>query len=180
LNKRRFLTAIIALVMVICGAAVLAANLLPGTKAPDFSLPTVDGKTFTLSDEFKKPGNVVVLDFWATHCEPCLKEIPYLVDIQDDYSKKNVQVVGVSLDRSTSKTKSKAEELKVNYPVPLDPGGAKLVSKYKVMRIPVTYIIDKKGIIRYVHSGFPLRDEAAQKRQIGEMRKQIDKLLAEK
>ncbi|RMD51002.1 MAG: TlpA family protein disulfide reductase, partial [Ignavibacteria bacterium] len=68
--------------------------------APDFELPTVDGKKLKLSD-YK--GKVVIIDFWATWCPPCRRGIPDLISIKKEYSK-NLEIIGISVDKITRAT----------------------------------------------------------------------------
>lgn len=143
---------VVAVALVVTTAA--HANLSVGTKAPDFTLKTLDGKTFKLLDSFKAPGNVVLLDIWATWCPPCKAEVPYLVNLQKKYKDKKVIIVGVAVDERKSDVEAFAKKNNINYTVCHDEVGKAVGSKYKVRGIPATYIIDKKGVIRYVHSGF--------------------------
>lgn len=178
--KRRIFIAAIALALAALLAVAAWADLTAGTKAPSFTLPTTAGKTFTLSDSFTgKSPDVVVLDLWATWCPPCRSEIPHLVNLQNKFNGKDVRIVGVSLDQEKSTVTDFAKEHKINYTVALDPGGAKLGKLYQIRGIPATYVIDKKGVIRYVHSGFP-RDAEAGKEEAAQIEKEIRTLLARK
>jgi len=142
-------------------SSAVIANLRAGTKAPNFSLPKLDGKTFTLADSFKKPGKVVLLDIWATWCGPCRAEIPYIIKLQKKYAGKGVVIVGVAIDDSKDDVKSFVKDEKVNYTIVHDPKAKSVGKSYQVEGIPATYIIDKKGVIRYVHSGFSGAEDAA-------------------
>jgi peroxiredoxin len=176
---RRLSVALIALAIAGVAAIAAYADLSVGTKAPNFTLPTIDGKTFTLADNFKAPGKVVVLDLWATWCPPCRAEIPHLINLQSKFKNKRVTIVGVSLDRGKAEVVDFAKEQGINYIVAHDPNGEKVGGAYQVRGIPATYIIDKSGVIRYAHSGFP-RDAAEAKRKAAEFEKQINTLLAQK
>lgn len=177
--RRRFFVSTIAIAIVAIVAAAVYADLAAGTKAPNFTLPTLAGKSFTLSDCFKTPSQVVVLDLWATWCPPCRSEIPHLVNLQNKFKGKNVTIVGVALDADKSVVADFAKQQRINYTIALDPQGAKLGDPYKIKGIPATYIIDKKGVIRYAHSGFP-RDAEAGKEEAANMEKEIRTLLAQK
>ncbi|NLN77507.1 MAG: TlpA family protein disulfide reductase [Armatimonadetes bacterium] len=168
---KRFILAALLLLGVIFIVTAVFANLSAGTKAPDFTLQTLDGKKFTLADNFKAPGKVVLLDIWATWCPPCRAEIPHLVKLQNKYKDKAVVFVGVAVDDKKADVASFSKKNKINYTVCADEKGKTISSKYQVRGIPATYIIDKKGVIRYVHSGFGGADDAAK------MDKEIASLL---
>lgn len=178
LNKKRLLVSLITLVAVTAIVSLVYADLAPGTKAPDFSLPTLDGKTFKLSSSFEKPAKPVVLDIWATWCGPCKRAIPYLVDLHNDYKDKAV-FVGVSVDTDKEALKKFVNDAKIKYTIAMDPRAAKIGKGYKVEGFPTLYVIDKKGVVRYVHSGFPSSKEA-QKKEIAEIAKEIKQLAEEK
>lgn len=118
--------------------------------APDFILPTTDGKTFKLSDLRDK---VVILDFWATWCPPCRKGIPDLIDLKKRYGSKGFEIVGISVDTDT-----KAEvipfmkEKGINYPVVY--GNMNVYQQYGGIRaIPTSFVIDKQGKIVASYEG---------------------------
>ena len=113
-------------------------------KAPDFTLTSTDEKQIKLSD-YK--GKIVILDFWATWCAPCRKGIPDLVEIQKEY-KDNVVIVGISLDKQSTKNFviPFMKEFGINYPVVY--GNGKVVADYGyIQAIPTSFIIDRKGNI---------------------------------
>ncbi len=161
-------------------ASAVVAELSPGTKAPDFTLPTLGGGKFTLSKCFSKvPKKVVLLDIWATWCPPCRSEIPFLIKIRKKFKAQEVTVVGVSIDRGKDEVVKFAKEQKINYTIAHDPNAKTVGGPYKVSAIPATYIIDKKGVIRHSHVGFP-RDEEQGEQKAAEMEREIRALLKEK
>ncbi len=176
---RRTLIAAVALVSAVAIVSIALADLKPGNKAPNFSLPTIDGKTFRLADKFKQPGNVVLLDIWATWCPPCRAEIPHLVALQKKFRGKKVVFVGVAIDNEKSVVAEFAKSNGINYTVVHDPNGSKLRNLYSIQGVPATYIIDKKGVIRYAHSGFP-GDTAEAKKEAATFEREINTLLAKK
>lgn len=164
--KRTLLMAVLVVGLVIISSAVIA-NLNTGVRAPNFTLPTLDGKTFTLADYSKSPGKVVVVDIWATWCPPCRAEIPYLVKMNKKFAEKPVKIVGIAIDQGKPEISSFVKSQKIDYIIGLDPNAAVIGDSYKVGGIPATYIIDKKGVIRYVHSGFGgASDMAAMEKEI--------------
>lgn len=118
--------------------------------APDFNLPTSDGKMLKLSD-YK--GKVVILDFWATWCPPCRKGIPDLVDLKKKYGSKGLEVIGISVDRETkNEVVPFIKEYKINYPVVFYDD--KVITNYGGIRaIPTSFIIDKQGKIVASYEG---------------------------
>lgn len=120
------------------------------TPAPDFVLEDLNGQQIRLSD-YK--GKVVVLNFWATWCPPCRKEIPDFNELQAQYGDKGVQFIGVALDEEgLPKVKKWTSTNPVNYPVVI--ADAAIKKSYGEMNaIPVTLLIDRKGIIRTKYIG---------------------------
>jgi cytochrome c biogenesis protein CcmG/thiol:disulfide interchange protein DsbE len=117
--------------------------------APAFTLTDLTGKSVSLAD-FK--GKVVVLDFWATWCPPCRKEIPDFISIQGEYGARGVQVVGVALDEMP-KVQAFVRDNGMNYPVLM--GNDDVVARYGgIEGIPTTFIIDRKGKIVDRFEGF--------------------------
>lgn len=112
--------------------------------APDFELPTLDGRKVKLSD-FR--GHAVLLNFWATWCSPCKIEMPWFVDAQKQYGKDGLVVLGVAMDDTASaKIAEFAHEMGVNYPVLL--GTDKVSDDYGDVRaLPTTFYIDRNGMI---------------------------------
>lgn len=176
--KMRMIIAAAALIAVIAVAAM--ADLAVGTKAPDFTLQTLDCKTVKLSDNFRAPGKVVVLDLWATWCPPCQAVTPNLIKINKKYAGKPVKVIGVALDEDPAKVSDYVKRNKINYTVLTDPQGATVGDLYKLTGgIPALYIIDKTGVIKMVEVGFPY-DKQMQAKKVKQITDLIDKLLMKK
>lgn len=116
------------------------------TPALDFTLPTHDGGTFTLSDH---RGEVVVLNFWATWCIPCLAEMPEFVELQEELRDQGVQFVGVSQDDGgLDAIRPFAEELGINYPLVPDPELDVSAQFGGVPVLPTTFVLGRDGAIR--------------------------------
>ena len=112
--------------------------------APDFTLPTTDGKTIKLSD---LKGKVVIVDFWATWCPPCRKGIPDLIELKKKYGSKGLEVIGISLDTETKgQVAGFVKTNGMNYPVVY--GNQTVTQLYGgIEAIPTTFVIDKQGKI---------------------------------
>ena len=132
-----------------------------GDRAANFALKDMKGKTVKLTD-FK--GKAVVLNFWATWCGPCKREIPDLVSLYDSYKKKGVVILGIALDdRGAEVVKPFVEKNKISYPVLI--GGGEVVEAYGgFSAIPTTFFIDKNGIIRNYLTG--MQSKAGFEREI--------------
>jgi len=125
------------------GPLKLVGNV-QGVRAPDFTLSSLDGRKVKLSD-FR--GKVVLLNFWATWCPPCKVEMPWLEDLQNQYGKNGLVVLGVAMDDSEPATIAKfASELGVNYQVLL--GTDQVSDDYgDVQYLPTTFYINRDGAI---------------------------------
>lgn len=119
-----------------------------GQKFTDFEMQTPEGKTVKLSDYVGK-GKVVLVDFWASWCGPCRREMPNLVEAYKKYRNKNFEIVGVSLDRDAEAWKKGIEQLDITWPQMSDLKywNCEGASLYAVSSIPHTVLIDGEGII---------------------------------
>lgn len=156
-----FRTAAVAAVSIMLLLALLTtawAALSKGTRAPDFTLKSIDGRSLSLSQIRKdpaKPGSyrVVILDFWATWCDPCKEELPVFQELHRKYGHKGLAVVGIALDKGGAKdVKPFVKEKGLTYTMLVDPR-LTLKSRYGIRLLPTTYVIDRSGIIRGVHVG---------------------------
>ncbi len=124
------------------GQAAPAAALRP---APDFSLEKVDGSGSLSLSELK--GKVLIVDFWATWCPPCVQEIPDFIALYKTYKDQGFEMVGISVDKGgPSVVKAFMEKQGVNYPVVM--ATMEAVNAYEVFTgIPTTFVIDRQGNI---------------------------------
>ncbi len=125
-------------------------------EAPDFTLETMEGNAFTISDYKEK---VVVLNFWATWCAPCRKEIPDFMELHDEMKDDGVIFAGVSLDEEGwEKVRPYANDMEINYPIMVDNGS--VAQQYGPIRsIPTTFILNKKGEVEYVAPGMLTKEK---------------------
>ena len=122
----------------------LGAGDVAGAVAPNFELNVLSasGKTMKLSD---LKGKAVLLNFWATWCEPCKVEMPWFVDLQKEYGPQGLQIIGVSMDDDEEKTVSDfAKKMGVNYPILI--GTEKIAELYGgIEGLPTSFFIDRSG-----------------------------------
>jgi len=126
----------------------------PGDVAPDFTVKDTKNNDVTLSAF--KGAKVVLLNFWGLRCGACLEEMPYLEDISKRYKDKNVVVLGVDTDGvGAEDVNATLAELSmtITYPLLLDPE-FKVTDTYTNFLVPLTIVIDRKGIVQYIHTGF--------------------------
>ncbi len=117
--------------------------------APDFVLPQLDGTPLRLS---AYRGKVVLLDFWATWCDPCREETPHFVELQQKYADRGLQVIGVSMDDSVEPVRDFYQQFHIDYPVVM--GDAKTGEAYGgVLGLPITFLLDRDGRIVAKHMG---------------------------
>ncbi len=148
------------------GSAALTGDL-KGRAAPDFALQSLDGKTVRLSD-FR--GKAVLLNFWATWCQPCKIEMPWFADLQKKYGAQGLQVLGIAAeDTSSPEDIAKfAKNLGVDYPILL--GKESVAEAYGgVQFLPATFYIGRDGQV--VEKVFGLKGK-------GEIEDNIKKALA--
>jgi peroxiredoxin len=114
-----------------------------GDAAPAFTLPDLQGNSISLSD-FR--GRVVVLNFWATWCPPCVEEMPSLRRFAGQMEPLGVTVLGVSVDHDPDDVKRFVADFQLNFPIARDSNQA-VASRYGTWKFPETYIIDPEGRI---------------------------------
>ncbi len=132
------------------------AHMDGGETAPNFVMPTLDGHTFRLEDY---GGRVVVLNFWATWCAPCRVEIPDLIEMQSELGEARVRFVGISVDHEPEGVvRAFVEEAGINYPIVIDDGTVS--DRYGgVYALPMTFVIDRDGVIRRSKTGLVRKGE---------------------
>lgn len=123
------------------------AQLESGTLATDFNLVDLEGKPVKLSDY---RGKVVVFNFWATWCGPCVQEMPTFQEYQDRYP--NFVMLGIDQEESAETVKNFLSKMPISYPILLDLKND-AAAAYKVMLLPTTIFVDEKGELRFRHYG---------------------------
>jgi thiol-disulfide isomerase/thioredoxin len=134
-----------------------------GKAAPDFTLKTLDGTSDLSLKDFR--GNVVVIDFWASWCAPCRRSLPELASLES----KNVKVLAVNIDDVRQNGIEFLKRNRITLRALYD-GEKRVASRYDVPAMPSALIIDKQGVVRYLHIGYGADDMNAFKQQIERLR----------
>jgi peroxiredoxin len=144
-----------ALTLAAIAACAKPAERTEAVPAPNFTVTDLQGHVLSLAD-FK--GKVLVLNFWATWCPPCRREIPDFIDAYKDLKGDGLEIIGLSVDELTAADLTDwAKKMGMNYPVAL--ATPRLIGDYEPGEyIPATIIIDGKGLIRYRQSGLMTKD----------------------
>jgi thiol-disulfide isomerase/thioredoxin len=154
-------------------AALLAGPVLAlgtGDVAPGFKLAKLDGSGDLKLGDLR--GKVVFIDFWASWCAPCQKSMPLFDAMAKEFPADRFQLIGVNVDKDPGAAKKALAKRPVSYPIVSDPSGS-LPGRYGVETMPMAYLVDGDGAIRYVHKGFREGD-------VEKLREHIEKLIAEK
>lgn len=121
-----------------------------GERAPDFTLRSSIGKNLKLS-EYR--GQVVMVNFWATWCGPCREELPQLNRLYAQYQRAGFVLLGLNVDDNPKAALKLVDQLSLGFPVLFD--SKKQVSgRYDVDAMPSTLLIDRSGVVRYLHRGY--------------------------
>lgn len=151
-----------------CGAGSAGAahavseHPLLGAAAPALEIPTPDAKgRITLAEH---AGKVVIIDFWATWCEPCRKSFPAYQKLSQDFGGKLV-VIGVSVDESPEGIRGFADATGAKFPIGWDDGQTAARS-YEPPKMPTSFIVDGSGIVRFIHAGYSPGDEVRLREEV--------------
>lgn len=166
------------------GPADLPAALVPegarvaaeeGALAPDFLLEQVDGPDLRLSD-FR--GQPVVLNFWATWCSPCRKEMPQFVEAYDQYTDDGLVIVGLNLQEGETIARNFADDFGMDFPIVIDRDG-EMRDRYRLLGLPSTYFIGRDGVIRSIFRGPFLEEQRGENVQDAITGSELESRIAE-
>lgn len=151
-------------ILLLISIALLSNNTWSAGKAPDFDIETKTGHV-NLKD---LRGKVVYVDFWASWCAPCKKSFPWLNTMQEKYADKGLTIIGINVDKDPGLAEKFLEKTPANFTMAFDPEG-ELASKYKLIGMPSSYLIDRNGKIQYTHVGFRVSKSQNYEKSIQEL-----------
>ena len=153
------MTASKALSLALLGWLALAMNAQAvgiRDEAPDFTLKSLERGNLRLG-EYR--GQVVLLNFWASWCGPCRQEMPLLDRLHSRYEDTGFAVLGVNVEGEEAPARELVEKTRVTFPILIDEG-QRVSEMYNLQAMPSTMVIDRDGIVRYIHLGYKPGDEA--------------------
>ena len=155
-----------ALLLGLAGASPALAGQAANKPAAAFELASVSGQTVRLAE---LRGKVVLIDFFASWCEPCMKELPELEKLAQQLKGRDIVFIGINIDREKKNALELVNRFKLTFPVLLDPEG-KVAERYDPPKMPSSYVVDREGTVRFVNEGFGGAADLAK------LRKQLEQL----
>jgi peroxiredoxin len=151
-----------AVLLIVAGGFLALVQNVPGggarvgQRAPEFTVPGLGGGTVALVEYQGRP---VVINFLATWCGPCWRELPDFDEAAEKYRDRGLVVVGLAVKDSRDSVQRLVSNLGLTFPIGLDPAGAVAVERYRITGMPVTVFVDRQGVIRKYWTG-PIDPEA--------------------
>lgn len=150
-------------------SSVGEAKLKKGDTFPMPTLPALNRKGSIDLSKYK--GKVIIIDFWASWCEPCKIELPYLNDLNKKYKGKDVVIIGVNLDEKQADALAFLKDHPVQLPLAYDGVKKVLAEKAEIEVMPTSFIIDKNGVIAERHQAFREGDGEKIKKEVAALLK---------
>jgi len=156
------------LALLLCVMSPISMAIEVGANVPQCNLVDLSKNTpLSLS----KTGNVVYVDFWASWCAPCAKSMPFLNELHEQFSSKGLEIVGIDVDDDKADGLKFLEKVPVVFSTATNPD-AQCAAAFGVQTMPSSYLIDRKGKLRYIELGFFSENK-------NDIRQKVEKLLAE-
>ncbi len=161
---RLLLAAVLAAALAGCatGRPPLAASPLLG-KPLELAAPDLGGREVRAAGA---PGQVVVIDFWATWCDPCRDQLPVLEALARAHAAEGLQVYAVAVDEDRAQLEAFLAAAPLGLTVLWDKGGARHTERLDVQRLPTTLVVDRAGLVRFVHQGYEPRNAELLSREV--------------
>jgi cytochrome c biogenesis protein CcmG/thiol:disulfide interchange protein DsbE len=146
----------LSLVLVLATISTARAEVKAGQPAADFDGATLAGSSLRLSS---LRGKVVLVDFWASWCEPCKKELPLLDKLAPRLRARGIEIVAVNIDDDRAKAAEFIRSHGLHLTIVAD-ASKKIVGSWEPPKMPSSFVVDKAGVVRAVHGGFEPGDES--------------------
>ena len=163
MDVKRTVMSVLVIIALLCWSVI---GFGAGRKAPDFRLKTLDGSTIKLSDNLHR--GPIMVDFWATWCVPCLKEMVHFQKLYEEYHDRGFEIYGISIDnpRTASKIKPMVKSKGFTFPILLDPNKEVLKKFGGRNVIPYTVILSPNGEIVATYEGYKAGNEKIVEKEI--------------
>ena len=135
-------------------------------KPAEVAAPDLEGREVRTSEA---QGQVRVVDFWATWCAPCQDQLPALEALERAHRAEGLRVYAVSVDEDLAQVKSFLAATPLGLTVLWDKGGARHTERFDVQRLPTTLVLDRAGVVRFVHQGYEPRNAEELAREVGQL-----------
>ncbi|KXO13000.1 Thioredoxin family protein [Moritella sp. JT01] len=149
---RSFFIAVSVVTCLLFSTTIFAENKV--SQAPTFVLPGIDNTQVNLEDY---RGKVVLVDFWASWCTPCIRSFPWMDEMVEKYGEKGFVVIAINMDQESILATKFLQRYPNKLTIAFDPQGV-VAEQYEIMGLPNSFILNKKGEIVYKHIGFRLAE----------------------
>ena len=164
MRYQTFTSRLLSLILAAGVALSVQAATLSGP-APDFTLPSNQGRNIKLSE---LRGNVVMINFWASWCGPCRQEMPLLEALYKKYEPLGFTILGVNVEEDNRAARKLLSQLKVSFPILFDTRN-EVSKQYQLAAMPSTVLIDRNGQLRFLHRGYLPGYEKEYDKQISQL-----------
>ena len=161
LRRSWFQTPVLLLAMSAASMAAVGAS-----PAGTHSAAVVAAPRWPLLESYT--GKVVLVDFWASWCSPCLQSFPWMNDLQERLAGEGLVIVAVNLDQDRARANAFLDKVPVQFRVEYDAAG-RIAKQFGVQAMPTSFLIDRKGNVRIRHAGFREKQRAERERQVREL-----------
>lgn len=166
--------------MILIFSLLMLLSALNSEQVQDFTLPDINNNNVNISDYLGD--SIIVLDFWASWCAPCMRLLPELEKIHQEYDEVTVITVSIDNPRSVNRAKSLLRSQRYTF-ISLFDTNQDVMSRFQVTTVPHTYLIDLEGEIVYDHTGYTRGDEDELIRKIEEqialMEREVEETITE-
>lgn len=157
---RRIFMAISVATSLLLSTSIFAENKI--SQAPTFILPGVDNTQVNLTDY---RGKVVLVDFWASWCTPCIRSFPWMDEMVAKYGEQGFDIIAINMDQDIILATKFLQRYPNKLTIAFDPQGV-IAEQYEIMGLPNSFILNKQGEIVYQHVGFRLAELAKYEAEI--------------
>lgn len=166
-TNTRILTQTCAFILAVWALSAQAAPA-SGEKAPDFTSQLANGKSINLESV---DANVILVNFWASWCSPCQKEMPFFEELYQKYHQARLEIIAVSVDEDSKQAARFLDKVEHSFPTVLDVTH-QVAMLYNPEAMPTTFVLDRQKRIKFIHKGFHKDDREAFPKEVEQLMQQ--------